>query len=161
MIEWFECPSWCSGRDAHWLHRPAEPHGDTGQRSVLQQRAEAAEGHQPWQGVLPLRTQRHLWLRNPGPRHPRDSCDEGAFSLLLFFSSSPRPTVIPPPPASAVQPTRAVIQSARNASSWVNLALDSMENIKSFKMWLCWEFFGLVVLFRGEKESQAQQDVAV
>lgn len=47
MMELFECALLFSGRDAHWLHRPAEPHGNTGQRAVLQQCPEAAEGHQP------------------------------------------------------------------------------------------------------------------
>ena len=47
-----------TGCDTHRLHGPSQPHANTGQHPLLQQRPETAQGHQPGQGVLPLRTQR-------------------------------------------------------------------------------------------------------
>ncbi|KAI4830222.1 hypothetical protein KUCAC02_001871 [Chaenocephalus aceratus] len=35
------------GSNSHWLHRPAQPHGNPGQHFVFKQRAKAAEGHSP------------------------------------------------------------------------------------------------------------------
>lgn len=155
-FEMFSYPLWYSGRDAHWLRRPAEPHGNPGQRSVLKQRTEAAEGNQPWQGVFSLRTQRHFWLRDAGPRHPGDSCHEGALSVLFSFhfalrqSSSSRSTVSrhqcrhlhPSPNLSC--PIHSCCNSeretsARNVPSWVNLSLHSIKKIISLSKYACVE----------------------